>query len=181
MWTPQISPLEVAVRAFIIYLFVQLIFRLAGRKEFNRYSPFNLVLLFLIAVALRTSIVGNDSSITSAMVALGTMVGMDWIFSYLSYRNDLAANLIEGCVHPLIENGKLNERQMRKARVSRSLLLSEVRLRGGLSLDEVDQAMMEHNGQISVHFKSASKSASPSDKQAGNAAGPVDDRLDNIA
>ncbi len=53
MWSPDIHPLEVALRATLVYLFAQLVMRLIGRKELGRYSNFDVVLLFLVTVALR--------------------------------------------------------------------------------------------------------------------------------
>lgn len=60
---------------------VQVLFRLVGRKELGRYSTYDIAVLLLITVPVRNSMVGEDSSLTNAFVALGTILGLDWLLS----------------------------------------------------------------------------------------------------
>jgi uncharacterized membrane protein YcaP (DUF421 family) len=156
IWAPKIAPLEVIFRALVVYLFVLFLFRLLGRKEWTRYAVFNVVVLFLIAVALRTTMLGEDSSVTSGILSVSTILFVDWLFSYLSFRNDRIADLLQGKVIPLVQNGKLQASAMRKARISESQLLEQVRLKGYSSLDEVEEASLERSGHVSFRFKSVS-------------------------
>ena len=69
LWKPELNPLEVVLRATIIYAFLLVAFRVVGRKELGRWGASDVVLIFLISVAARQSIVGNDGSLTTAMLA----------------------------------------------------------------------------------------------------------------
>lgn len=158
IWVPQISPWEVIFRAAVVFLFVQLSFRILGRREWTRYSAFNVSILFLIAVALRTSIVGNDTSVASGFIALSTILTFDWIFSYASFRSRRISRWLNGPVLPIIKNGQVDFRQLRRARLSHDLLLSELRLRGCWCLEHVEEAYIESNGNVSFKFKENFKS-----------------------
>jgi uncharacterized membrane protein YcaP (DUF421 family) len=150
LWTPELSPLEVIVRASIIYFFVQLLFRVAGRKELGRWGPSDIVLLFLITTAARMSIVADDSSLTTAMVALATIVGLDWAVSLLTARSRRAADLLEGPVRQLVRDGELQREVMRRTRISEDELLAHVRAAGKETLADLKDAFLERSGKITV-------------------------------
>ena len=149
MWQPTWPPWEVALRAAILYCFVQLVFRLVGRKELGRYSTSDIVVLFLFTVAVRKAIVGDDSSLTNAFVGLATIVGLDWLLRIVTFRSRRAANVLEGPVRQIIRGGELVEEELARNRISRDQLLALLRLRGHASLEEVRDAFLERSGRIS--------------------------------
>jgi uncharacterized membrane protein YcaP (DUF421 family) len=150
LWAPKVPPWEVALRATIVYAFIQLLFRIAGRKEFGRWGASDIVLLFLVTVAVRKSIVLDDDSLTTAMVALATIVALDWASSKLTFRSRRAADFIEGPVRQLVRDGELQRDVMRKTRVSEDELLAHVREHGRGSLAQVKDAFLERSGRITV-------------------------------
>jgi uncharacterized membrane protein YcaP (DUF421 family) len=153
MWSPDIHPLEVALRATLVYLFAQLVMRLIGRKELGRYSNFDVVLLFLVTVALRRSIVKEDDSLTTAFVALATLGVWDRLFSWLSSRSRKAAQVLEGSPIELVRDGKLLEDNLRKSLMSKEELLSRLRGNGTESLRRVRAAYMEPDGKVTFLMK----------------------------
>jgi uncharacterized membrane protein YcaP (DUF421 family) len=157
MWIPEWSPLEVAVRAAIIYLFVQILFRLAGRKELARYSTSDVALLFLVSTAARKSIVGEDSSLTAAMVALATIVGLDVLFSWLSFRSRRVADVVEGPPRKLVHGGRVDEEELRRTRISRDELVAHLRGHGRTRLEDVEEAYLERSGKITFVFREAER------------------------
>lgn len=148
MWSPQISPLEVVLRATIIYLLIQALLRVMGRKELGRYSTFDATLLFLITTAARTSIVADDVSVTSAIVGLSTIVAWNWLFSYLAFRSDRFADFVEGPVRKLISDGEFQEKELRRARISKSELTAHLRKHGTDSFAKVKDAYLERSGTV---------------------------------
>ncbi len=150
LWKPELPPWEVVLRAAIVYVFVQVLFRLAGRKEFGRWGASDIVLLFLVTTAVRKSLVGDDKSITTAMVALATIVGLDWAFSLLTSRSRRAADFLEGPIRRLVRDGELQRDVMRRTRVSEDELLARVREHGRESLADVKDAFLERSGKITV-------------------------------
>jgi uncharacterized membrane protein YcaP (DUF421 family) len=152
MWVPTWSPWEVAFRASFIYAVVQILFRNIGGKERSRYAIPDLALMLLIAVAAREAIVGPDTSLTSAIVALGTLAGLDWLLSYLSFRSPRFAKLVEGPVCQLIRDGRIREMVLRRHRISHEDILAQLREHGVGSLDKVKNAYLERSGKISFEF-----------------------------
>lgn len=148
LWTPALPPWEVALRATIIYFLTQLLLRILGRKELSRYATHDLVLIFLIATAVRESIVGGDSSLTAAAVGLTTIMVWDAVLSYASFRSELLASLIAGTPRRLIADGKIDEAEMRRARLSHEELKAQLRRHGCDDLGRVKDARLERSGQI---------------------------------
>lgn len=149
----MLAPGEVVFRAAVIYVFTQVLFRVTGRKEFARWGPSDIVLLFLISVAARTSIVAEDASLTTAMIALATIIGLDWLLSLVTARSERAASLLEGDPRPLIRDGVLQRPEMRRTRISERQLLAQIREHGRESLAQVKDAFLERDGRISLVFR----------------------------
>jgi uncharacterized membrane protein YcaP (DUF421 family) len=150
LFAPELPPWEVALRAAFVYVFIQVLFRALGRKELGRWGLPDVVLLFLLGTAVRTSIVGKDASLTSAMVGLSTIALLDWLLSRASARSDRVADLLEGPVRQLVRDGEILDRQLRRVRLSRSELLAHVHEKGGESLSDVKHAFLERSGKVTV-------------------------------
>ena len=149
LWTPTWPPWEVALRATLVYFAAQILFRLIGRKELSRYATHDILLLFLINSALRQSMVGTDTSLTAAFVALGTIVAWDALLSYVSFRSGRLAAMIEGRVRHLVTDGVVNETELARAHISRDELVSQLRQRGCDDVAVVKDAYLERSGQLS--------------------------------
>lgn len=160
LWSPEVHPVEVVLRATLIYFFAQVVMRLIGRKELGRYSNFDIVLLFLVTVALRQSLVKNDNSLTTAFIALATLGAWDRLFSWLSSRNRQSARVLEGTPVELVRDGRVLEHNMRKSLISKEQLLSRLRGQGTEDLDRVRVAYMEPDGKVTFLMKDESQGAS---------------------
>ncbi|NMO16503.1 DUF421 domain-containing protein [Pyxidicoccus fallax] len=153
LWTPDLHPLEVVFRATAVYLFAQLVLRMAGRKEFARSSTFDIVLLLIISVCLRKSIVGDDESLTSAFLGLSTLAAWDRLFSWMAMRSHKAALVLEGRPVELVREGRINEDNLRKSLMSREELLSRLREHGTESVRKVRLAYLEPDGKVTFLMK----------------------------
>jgi uncharacterized membrane protein YcaP (DUF421 family) len=136
------------LRASVVYFVVQIVFRNIGTREQSRYATHDLALLLLVAVAARQSIVGPDASLTSAILGLATLAGLDWLLSYLSFRSPRFAKLVEGPVCRLIREGRIQEMALRRTRISREDILAQLREHGVGSLEQVKDAYLERSGRI---------------------------------
>ncbi|WP_257461777.1 DUF421 domain-containing protein [Archangium lipolyticum] len=160
MWVPEMNPLEVILRVSLVFLFAQLVLRLAGRKELGRYSTFDLALLFLLTVCLRRTLVGDDDSLTTGFIALATLASWDRFFSWLSFRDRHAARLLEGRPLELVREGELVHDNLRKTHISQKELLSRLRSHGRDDLRTVRAAFLEPNGQVTFLFRESGGSSS---------------------
>lgn len=148
LWVPSWSPLEVVFRATIVYFFTVGAFRLAGRKELSRYATHDIVLLFLIATATRQTIVGTDTSLTTGLVGLSTIIGWDTLLSHLAYRSRRAAQIVDGKIRRLVRDGVIDDAELKRARLSRDELVSLLRRHGHQDLRRVRDAFLERSGRI---------------------------------
>ncbi|AEI67826.1 DUF421 domain-containing protein [Corallococcus macrosporus] len=157
LWVPDLHPLEVIIRVSLVFLFVQFVLRLVGRKELSRYASFDLALLFLLTVCMRMTIVANDDSLTTGFIALATMGAWDRLFSWLAYRDHRAARLLEGRSLELIRAGRLVHANLRRSRISQKELLSQLRTHGRDDLGAVHAAFFEPSGQVTFLFRDAER------------------------
>lgn len=158
MWAPELAPWEVALRAAIVYLVLQLLVRLTGPKAVSRYSTADIVLIFLISQAIRQTIVGNDTSLTNGLVALATLFLLDWLLTLLTSRCPKAAHFAQGEVRQLVREGHIVEDVLHRYHISEGELLAQVRQHHRSSLAEVQDAYLERSGQISIVFKTTDRS-----------------------
>jgi uncharacterized membrane protein YcaP (DUF421 family) len=152
MWRPERSPWETALRAVIVYVFVHVAFRVGGRKELARHASYDIVLVLFVGVAMRQTIVGSDTSLTSAMIGLAALLVTDAGVTWLSRLSPAAARLIDGPVRVLVRDGQIDEEEMRRAHISRDQILAALRSRGRERLADVRRAYMERSGSISIIF-----------------------------
>jgi uncharacterized membrane protein YcaP (DUF421 family) len=155
LWTPELNPLEVVLRATLAYLSVHVVFRVAGRKAFQRWGAPEIVLLFLVSTAMRKSIVVDDESVTTAVIALVTLAALDRLVTTITARWRKAADVVEGPVLQLVRDGAIDRAAMRRARLGEHELLSRVRAKGHTRLDEIRDAFFERSGEVTMTFRSS--------------------------
>ncbi len=94
--------------------------------------------------------VGSDSSLTGGLVAASTLFMINYLFKYLLYRFPKLGNIVQGTELMLIYNGQLNESNLVKARITREEILEAVREHGVAEIRNVDLAVLEIDGNISI-------------------------------
>jgi uncharacterized membrane protein YcaP (DUF421 family) len=149
LWEIQQPVAETVIRSSVVYLVVHLLLRLAGRKELSRYSSFDVAVLFLIGVAVRRAMTVDDASLTTATLALATIIAWDVFFSWLGFRSTLAATLLKGRPRLLVKDGVPIEAELRTCRISMDELVARGREAGLANLTGVAEAYLETNGKIS--------------------------------
>jgi uncharacterized membrane protein YcaP (DUF421 family) len=142
--------LEIVLRAAIIYLVVLVGIRLAGKREVGQMTPFDLVLLLLIANAVQNAMTGPDTSLTGGIVAAATLLIMNAIITLLVWRQRKFRHLVEGTPTILIHSGKALTKNLDKERVTLEELQQALREHGVGDIEEVSQAVLEIDGSISV-------------------------------
>jgi len=149
LWEIQQPVAETVIRSSVVYLVVHLLLRLAGRKELSRYSSFDVAVLFLIGVAVRRAMTVDDASLTTATLALATIILWEVFFSWLGFRSTLAATLLKGRPRLLVKDGVPMEAELRTCRISMDELVARGREAGLANLTGVAEAYLETNGKIS--------------------------------
>jgi len=121
-----------------------------GKKEVGQLSIIDLIVSVLIAELAAISIEQYDSSIFVSIIPITCLVIVEILFSYLNLKSSKWRKLIDGSPVVIIKNGKLNFEEMRKLRYSLDDLISQLREQGIKNIEEVNYAVLENNGKLSV-------------------------------
>ncbi len=152
--------LQVASRAVAVYLFIILAIRLFGKKELTQLSVVDLVFILLISNSVQNAMVGPDTTLTGGLIAAAALFLTNYLLKLTIYRSRIWSKLIQGEPVMLIYKGKLKVENLRKVHLSRTELEVAAREHGLQDLNEVDLAVLEVDGNISIHaqnFKSHHK------------------------
>lgn len=150
MFDMSVPVWELVVRGAVVYLFLLILLRITGKRQVGQLAPFDLVLLLVLANAVQNSINAGDNSLIGGLISAVTLVMLNFLVAGLTYRSKRLEALLEGQPLILIHNGKVLEKAMSKATVTRHELESALRLAGCDAISTVQVAMLENNGSISV-------------------------------
>ncbi|HEX6995178.1 MAG TPA: YetF domain-containing protein [Gammaproteobacteria bacterium] len=143
--------MEAIVHAFCIYVFLLVLLRIAGKRTLGEMTSFDFVLVLIIAETTQQALIGDDFSLTGAMLLIGTLIGLDIALSLLKRKWPRVDRLVEGVPMVIVEHGRPLWDRMYKARVDESDVLSAAReLQGLRNLDEIEYAVLERSGSISI-------------------------------
>lgn len=143
--------METVVKAFVLYTAILIMTRLCGRRTLSQATPFDVVLVLLIAESAQNALVGSDGSLTNAVLVIATLILLDVVLSYLKLRVPFLSLLIEGAPTILIHEGLSRKDAMHRSRVSRADILEAARLSQGMSdVGQIRFAVLETSGAISI-------------------------------
>ena len=141
---------KIIIKTLLLYFFIVIMYRIMGKKEVGKLSIIDLIVSILIAELAAISIEQYDSSILTSIIPILCLVIVEVLFGYISLKNPKIKKLIEGSPIVIIKNGKLNFEAMKKLRYSLDDLISQLREQGIKSIEEVNYAVLENNGKLSI-------------------------------
>nr|WP_315020727.1 DUF421 domain-containing protein [uncultured Aminipila sp.] len=153
----------ILIRTVILYLMVLFAIRIMGKSELSKLSPFQLVVLFMIAELASLPIEDTNLSLINGTTAIFTLLFLQVAISYLSLKCEWFKNFISGKPSILIEDGVINELELKRLRININDLTEQLRLKNSPSLSDVAYAVIESNGDLSVIPKPDKKPLTPSD------------------
>jgi len=136
-------------RTIFMYFFVIFVYRIMGKKEVGQLSIIDLIVSILIAELIALSI-QTEKSIFVSIVPIIVLVIVQILISYITLKNEKIRTIIDGRPTVIIKNGKLNFTEMSKLRYSLDDLLTQLRLQGVKSIDNIKYAVLENNGNLSI-------------------------------
>lgn len=146
---------NIIIKTFILYFFIIFVYRIMGKKEVGELSIIDLIVTILIAELAAICIEEEKTSIFVSIIPIIVLVVSEITLSYLTMKNEHIRNFIDGKPSVIIKKGKINFSAMKKIRYSLDDLTSQLREQGIKSLDEVDYAILENSGNLSVFEKSS--------------------------
>jgi len=142
--------MSIIFKTFVLYFYIVLVYRLMGKKEVGKLSIIDLIVSILIAELAAMSIESTDRSIFVSIVPILVIVIIQIVMSYFSLKSDKVRKIIDGNPTTIIKNGKVKFSEMAKLRYGLDDLITQLREQGIKSIEEVDYAILENNGKLSV-------------------------------
>lgn len=143
--------MEMVFRALAIYLILLVVFKIAGRRALLQMTSFDLILLLIISEATQQALLGNDFSVTGAMLTIITLIVVDMLFGLMKKYFSAAESALDGSPVILVENGVLLTDKLKKVDVSCDDILVAARQNQGITeLGKIKYAILERTGHISI-------------------------------
>jgi len=141
--------MDLVLRATVVFFFIFLITRIAGRRELSSLEPFDVILLVVLGDLVQQGITQSDESVTGTLIVISTITLLSVGVSWLSFRSRRARLVTEGEPIVLVQDGEIIEDNMRRERLTRGDLEEEARKQQIASLADVRWAILEKAGSIS--------------------------------
>lgn len=147
MWT-------IILRTVFLYFFILIVFRLMGKREIGQLSILDLVVSIMIAEMAVMSIEDPKTPMIRTIVAIGVLFGVQIIMAFISLKSEKIRHCVDGEPATIIDKGKIDEEEMRRQRYNFDDLLLQLRENNVKNLSDVEFAILEPTGKLSVYKNS---------------------------
>lgn len=143
--------MESVIRGAAVYVILLVIMRLSGRRTLSQMTPFDLVLLLIVAETTQQALLGDDFSIVNSVILIITLFSLDILLSYVKASSRRAERLLDGAPVILVSHGRPDDKVLAGTRMSVEDVLEAAREKQGLErLDQIRFAVLEATGEISI-------------------------------
>ncbi|HLK11314.1 MAG TPA: YetF domain-containing protein [Candidatus Binatia bacterium] len=144
---------EKVLRPIVVYLFLVISLRLAGKRELAQLNPFDLVVLLTLSNTVQNAIIGDDNSVTGGLVGAATLLLVNYTVVRFLYGHEQLDRLVEGEADVLVSDGQVHMERLEKELITLPELEAAARKQGLASMAEVERAVLEPGGAISFVAK----------------------------
>lgn len=148
MFHLDLPVLEKILRAVIVYAFLVVALRLAGKREMAQLSSADFIVLLAVANAVQNGIIGNDNSVTGGIIGATALFAVNGTLVALLFRSSAARRVVEGSATTLVDDGHFVEPALKRTQVTHHDVLVAARRAGMSSLEETKSVVLEPNGTI---------------------------------
>ncbi|KGB58698.1 DUF421 domain-containing protein [Sphingopyxis sp. SE2] len=141
--------MDIVLRATVMFFVLFLLIRLLGKRELGQMTPFEFVVLVVLGDLIQQGVTHNDFSLTGATLAICTFAFWALVLSWTAYLVPRAKDLLEGTPRVVVRDGRIVTENLRRDRLTRDEILSEMRLAGIGRLADVAWAILEPQGKMS--------------------------------
>lgn len=142
--------LEVIIRTFVVYIFIIVAIRLFGKTELTQLSVFDLVFILLISNSVQNAMVGSNSSLLGGLMAACSLFILNFILKRISFKNPRFNKFLQGEPVMLVREGEIFKKHLERVKISESELLAAMREHGVSDIKDVNLAILEVDGNISI-------------------------------
>src|SRR3954470_15299296 len=147
LW-PEISVLEKMVRPIIVYLFLLVGLRLAGKRELAQLNAMDLIVLLTLSNTVQNAIIGPDNSLTGGLIGATTLLALNYVVVRFLFSHPKFDRLIEGREAVLVEDGKILRQNMAAELITKPELEAAAHKQGFAHMSLVDKAVLEPSGAM---------------------------------
>ena len=158
--------LTTIIRVTILYLFVTIAIRIMGKRNIGELQPTELVITLLLSEFASIPIEDNSVPLINSIIPVMLLISFEIIISVISMKSIKFRSLSDGNPIIIIKNGKLDQKELKKLRLTIDDVLSGLRQKDIFDINDVAYAIIETNGTLSVLLKSSSQNATKSDVKA---------------
>ena len=133
-----------------VYFFIIIAIRLFGKKELAQLTVFDLVFILLISNVVQNAMTGPDTTLSGGLTGATALFGVNYLLKYLEFHFPLFGKAIQGESLMLVFKGKVNSKNLTKSEITMDELMEAIREHGVTSLKDVDLAVFEVDGNISI-------------------------------
>jgi len=157
--------LIIIARALILYSMLVLVTRIMGKRQVGELQPFEFVITILVAEMAAIPMSDKETPLLNGLIGIFTLLVIHVTLSFLTLKSQLLRGILCGTPAVVIENGIIAEKTMQALRYNINDLLEQLRGQGYSNLADIEFAILETNGQLSVIPKSQKRPLTPADMQ----------------
>lgn len=142
--------LIILIRTIILYFVVLFVIRIMGKAELSKMDPFEMIILFMIAELAAIPIESLDIPLLNGVAAILTLLFLEVSLSFLSVKSKKINDLLNGKPSVIVDKGRINDKELRSQRITIDDLMQQLRLKNYPSMADIDYAVLEANGDLSI-------------------------------
>ena len=144
---------EKMIRPIIVYVFLVTVLRVFGKRELTNLNPFDFVVLLTLSNTVQNAIIGNDNSVTGGILGAFTLLLINYLVVRFIFKHRRLDQLVEGSPTVLVEDGKVNEKNLARELLTEAELTTVAHRQGFAGLHEIDKCVLEPGGNFYVKGK----------------------------
>ena len=145
---PWIEVLEKVLRPVIVYFFLLIGLRLAGKRELAQLNPFDFIVLMTLSNTVQNAIIGNDNTVVGGIIGAGSLIAINYLVVRMAQKNRRLMRLLAGRADVLVKNGVIQKDHLNREMISKPELLAAAHKQGITSLKDVDYCVLEPTGTL---------------------------------
>jgi uncharacterized membrane protein YcaP (DUF421 family) len=156
MFVLGVPILEKVLRPWLVYVFLIVGLRLAGKRGLAQLNTFDLIVLLTLSNTVQNAIIGEDNSVTGGVIGATSLLVINYVVVRFLFRRMRLDRFLEGSPTPLIERGRLVRKNLERELITEAELQAAAHRQGFRDLSEVERAIIEAGGSIAFIAKDPS-------------------------
>ncbi|MDA8236099.1 MAG: DUF421 domain-containing protein [Clostridia bacterium] len=157
------TALRIIFRTLIIYFTVLILMRIMGKREIGQISTFDFVVAVIIAELAALPMEQDHKPLWEGLLPIFVVVASEMVLAYIALKSLTFRYLMDGRPSIVIQNGRIDDKEMAKNRYNINDLLAQLREKGVANINDVEFAILESSGKLSIIFKSQKRPVTPED------------------